>query len=67
MLRSTVPVTILRKCDVKAGNNGKIFIKVNSSQLLYNEKRKGKISNKPLLSLYNFSILLFIINLSLFK
>ena len=39
MLLSTVPVTIFRNWDVNAGINGKIFIKANTSQLLYSEKQ----------------------------
>ena len=70
MLLSTVLVIILSKWYTTMGNDGKILKKVNSSQLLYTEKKKGKTNNPPVLSLYRCSIsktLLFLIILSLFK
>ena len=51
MLVSTVPVIKFNKWYVTTGKNGNIFKKVNNSQPLYNEKKKGKTNIQPDVSL----------------
>ena len=47
MLVSTVPVIKFNKCYVTTGKNGNILKKVNISQLLYTEKKKGNTNIQP--------------------